>query len=596
MNRFCCTSYNRYCNVALATIAFILFCLIDIRSAQTLSINETELLMTNMTNISSVSTIGIEHLSSSSLLLENSNNNSNISNTTTIIMKYYDKIDNNSIVSTHHQTNNNKNDDALSEIGSIDSTIVPTETPPTSNTVLMQRIGSAVTELEQSNFVTNAAQALVMTTTNSSSINNGDETTTIRAATTSTRTTSSLPSSLLLITNLTTTKTTLKPNDIVNSSGNSYNNISGSPKHNINNNDDDIVSTNSMEKTTTVRPFIVPTLPALRPRVVYQRPYSSKHHHDHHWGPFFEEPLNGTDDNGAHQVGFHLGTEAILNCRVGMLKDKTVMWIQRTTDKVSLLTVGNVTYSGDPRIGVKFQYPNNWRLHINPIKQEDAGLYMCQVSTHPPKVFATNLTVLAPAIRVVDEMGHDVNDRYYKLGSLIDISCQVAVSYLATLPPVPSENAKFQSKSSATGNLLDSDSKTGVKDRGPHYMNHKIEWKKDGESLPGDVKISLSTSKNWKNSRLTILHAYQSHSGMYSCSVYNTSTAAAHVQVLNGETPAAVQHNSGCGIFVVDSLQNTHIKFLSSLFLLLLTTFYTGTSLGRTTKILAIVSEVLFVV
>lgn len=70
------------------------------------------------------------------------------------------------------------------------------------------------------------------------------------------------------------------------------------------------------------------------------------------------------------------------------------MWIQRTTDKVSLLTVGNVTYSGDPRIGVKFQYPNNWRLHINPIKQEDAGLYMCQVSTHPPKVFATNLTVL----------------------------------------------------------------------------------------------------------------------------------------------------------------------------------------------------------
>lgn len=70
------------------------------------------------------------------------------------------------------------------------------------------------------------------------------------------------------------------------------------------------------------------------------------------------------------------------------------MWIQRTTDKVSLLTVGNVTYSGDPRIGVKFQYPNNWRLHINPIKQEDAGLYMCQVSTHPPRVFATNLTVL----------------------------------------------------------------------------------------------------------------------------------------------------------------------------------------------------------
>lgn len=72
---------------------------------------------------------------------------------------------------------------------------------------------------------------------------------------------------------------------------------------------------------------IIPVLPALRPRVVNQRPYS-KHHHDHHWGPFFEEPFNGTSDNGALQVGFHLGTEAILNCRVGMLKDKTVSCYQ----------------------------------------------------------------------------------------------------------------------------------------------------------------------------------------------------------------------------------------------------------------------------
>lgn len=70
------------------------------------------------------------------------------------------------------------------------------------------------------------------------------------------------------------------------------------------------------------------------------------------------------------------------------------MWVRRTTDKFSLLTVGNNTYSGDPRIKVKFQYPNNWRLHINPMQKEDAGLYMCQVSTHPPRVFATNVTVL----------------------------------------------------------------------------------------------------------------------------------------------------------------------------------------------------------
>lgn len=88
-------------------------------------------------------------------------------------------------------------------------------------------------------------------------------------------------------------------------------------------------------------------------------------------------------------------------------------------------------------------------------------------------------------------MGHDVNDRYYKLGSLVDITCQVAVSYLATLPSVAAEKLK------PGANALDVDRKDGANNGGGgnkerlHYLNHKIEWKKDGELLPPDVKISL---------------------------------------------------------------------------------------------------------
>lgn len=67
---------------------------------------------------------------------------------------------------------------------------------------------------------------------------------------------------------------------------------------------------------------IVPTLPDFSRHRVGHKQYQSKYHHDRHFGPFFEDPLN---TSGTLQVGFHQGTESILNCRVGMLKDKTVI-------------------------------------------------------------------------------------------------------------------------------------------------------------------------------------------------------------------------------------------------------------------------------
>lgn len=69
---------------------------------------------------------------------------------------------------------------------------------------------------------------------------------------------------------------------------------------------------------------IVPTLPDFsRHRIGHNKQYQSKYHHDRHFGPFFEDP-NAENSSGTMQMGFHQGTEAVLNCRVGMLKDKTV--------------------------------------------------------------------------------------------------------------------------------------------------------------------------------------------------------------------------------------------------------------------------------
>lgn len=44
----------------------------------------------------------------------------------------------------------------------------------------------------------------------------------------------------------------------------------------------------------------------------------------HHWGPFFEEDGINASDGGQLALEVPLGGSVHLNCRVGMLHDKTV--------------------------------------------------------------------------------------------------------------------------------------------------------------------------------------------------------------------------------------------------------------------------------
>ncbi|XP_067638034.1 uncharacterized protein dpr18 isoform X2 [Eurosta solidaginis] len=291
--------------------------------------------------------------------------------------------------------------------------------------------------------------------------------------------------------------------------------------------------------------------PADRPRT-----YSNKHHHEHHWGPFFEEPINSTGAGEGLVTTAHLYTEAALNCRVGMLKDKTVMWVRRTTEKVSLLTVGNITYSGDPRIRVKFQYPNNWRLLINPTQKEDAGIYMCQVSTHPPRVFTTNLTILEPPLRLIDDQEREVSDRYYKAGSTIDLYCQVSRSFLLkdkvkimkSLQPYEQNQTKTNLHKGNTNRLgtgynelVSSNNQSDAKLSGHAFEKQFISmifWAKDEEMLPSSAVKRSSTSDKWLISRVSIPDAKLVDSGNYSCSIGRLFATIVQVQVLTGDHAA----------------------------------------------------------
>lgn len=60
---------------------------------------------------------------------------------------------------------------------------------------------------------------------------------------------------------------------------------------------------------------------------------------------------------------------------------------------LELLTVGKQAYSADPRYTVEFQYPSNWRLKIESVVKEDESTFICQISTHPPRVITKNMFV-----------------------------------------------------------------------------------------------------------------------------------------------------------------------------------------------------------
>ncbi|KAG6456792.1 uncharacterized protein LOC115447776 [Manduca sexta] len=312
-----------------------------------------------------------------------------------------------------------------------------------------------------------------------------------------------------------------------------------------------------------------------RPYVPYQSYLD--HHHEHHWGPYFEE-------DAFTQVTAHVGAEALLNCRVVMLKDKTVMWMRNTTESAQiLLTVGPERHTGDSRITMKFQYPNNWRLSMNPVKRSDAGHYMCQISTHPPRTVFTNLTVLPPVITINGDQSHDMKDRFYKAGSAIKLSCIISEEYASTLSTKAPITTPAPTTTPATTTTELTTKMSTLFNRIDIMMNKS--WSVETTTLTSTVSISTTTSKPkaktttelttvmpttppvenniygimWKkqgkdffdnvtfrnlSATISVSSASQNDSGTYTCHLQNHSQVTINVHVLIGENQAAVHHDT----------------------------------------------------
>ncbi|XP_065210789.1 uncharacterized protein LOC135838895 [Planococcus citri] len=217
------------------------------------------------------------------------------------------------------------------------------------------------------------------------------------------------------------------------------------------------------------------------------------------WGPFFEE---GTEP---FNITARVGTTVRMNCKIGLLHDKTVTWVHRKGDTIHLLTVARQPYSTDQRITLSFRYPNNWRLQITSVTQRDDGLYECQVATHPPTIKRVYLKVTAPELKIIDEKGNIISERYYKAGSHVELSCFAA-----------------QIQSSVD----------------------TLTWWKANTILAKGITTNVNASTSTAVSILTIPQAQRRHSGNYTCSVGQLTAASVSVHILNGELPAAVHDGS----------------------------------------------------
>ncbi|XP_068237556.1 lachesin-like, partial [Palaemon carinicauda] len=186
------------------------------------------------------------------------------------------------------------------------------------------------------------------------------------------------------------------------------------------------------------------------------------------------------------------------------LHNYTVSWV-RGRD-IRLLTAATATYTSEERFVVaKLAGGSQWLLKIHYVRLNDAGVYLCQVSTSPPITLSIDLSVQESVARILP--GPEV---YVQLGSRLEVICQIE----GCPPPA------------------------------------LLTWTRAGNPLPTGAPVETSNimEKNMSVpvAKLTLFKAVASaaDTGNYSCSSKCTKNVGVAVHVLKGEELAAMQHHN----------------------------------------------------
>ncbi|XP_030760128.1 lachesin-like [Sitophilus oryzae] len=224
-----------------------------------------------------------------------------------------------------------------------------------------------------------------------------------------------------------------------------------------------------------------------------------------------------------------IGGTATLPCVVRKFSNGVVSWIRK--HDYHLLTVGVATYNADDRFMVEHvRHLQNWGLMIKHVQPSDAGLYECQVSTHPPTSIVVELKVTKAQAEI-----QGAPDLYIRSGSTLRLVCTLKHS---TEPP------EF------------------------------VFWFHEQRMINYDPGVTVKEGRS--SSVLHLQDAEKIHDGNYTCGPSNAVPASINVHVLNAtaeEKPAAMQHANS-----TKSSSSTFLLNCGLLAAILVSTFELSTS------------------
>ncbi|XP_065169072.1 hemicentin-2-like [Atheta coriaria] len=208
------------------------------------------------------------------------------------------------------------------------------------------------------------------------------------------------------------------------------------------------------------------------------------------------KPANVFATDNCTVVVAQIGGTATLPCVVRKFNTGVVSWIRK--HDYHLLTVGLTTYSADDRFMVEHvRHLQNWGLLIKHVQFSDAGLYECQVSTHPPTSIFLELKVTEASAEILG-----APDLHLRAGSSLRLVCTLRQS---TEPP------------------------------------SYVFWYHEQRMINYDQGVQVIADRS--SSILLLQDADKTHNGNYTCSPSKAIPASINVHVLNataGFTTSAI--------------------------------------------------------